>query len=158
MKKLLLIITILLAFDSLAQGQADIKLEIEAKLPKRYISSKAGLMMTAAAQLRPYVEVTIKNVKYLIAYETKTRKIKYLSTSDENFRTVKGLKVEDEITFTIDDLDIHPYFEIRGPADSDGWFPVIAYDDPMTGGDFIAKLKKGEKATMSIQCFSKGGN
>jgi hypothetical protein len=156
MKKLFL--ATLLTLSCFAQAQADIRLEIGARLPKRYVSSEANMTMTAAGQMRPFVDVKVKNVKCLIAYDEKTRRIKYISIMDMNFRTVNGLKIGDEITFTIDDLDIHSYFEIRGPAGSDGWFPIIAHDDPTSGGDFIDKLKRGEKATMSIIGFSKGGN
>jgi hypothetical protein len=71
---------------------------------------------------------------------------------------VTGLSVESDVTFTYDQLVIFPYWQIRTAATPDGWFPVVAMDDPTGGGGFIGKLKKGEKATMTIESFSKGGN
>ena len=158
MKRLTLFLLCFIAFALQVFAQSDIKLEIGAKLPRKYISGKERLTLTAAAQTRPFIEKTIGNVDYIIAFDEKTRKIKYIHTMDEDFRTSSRLKVDDEITFTREELEIFPYWEIRAPATPDGWFPVIASDMPMAGGDFIAKLKKGEKATMTVNGFSKGSN
>ncbi|MDQ3799159.1 MAG: hypothetical protein M3384_06905 [Acidobacteriota bacterium] len=158
MKILFLFLICVCGSISNVTAQSDIKLEIGAKLPRKYLSLEKGLIATHASQLRPFVEVTIGNVDYQIAFEKKTRKIKYIHTDDEDFRTVGGFSVDSEITFTREQLIIFPYWEIRAPAASDGWFPVIGFDISMQGKEFIEKLKAGEKATTEISGFSKGSN
>jgi hypothetical protein len=158
MRRLATIVAFVFFAATISVAQSTIRLEIGRKLPNVYVTKKEGLTSTAASQLRPFIKVLIKGIHYKIAYEERTRRIKYIYTNDENFRTLDGAKVDDDLSFTVDELDIHPYWEIRGPKTSDGWYPVIAHDEPMLGGAFIQKLKKGERATMSINGFSKGSN
>jgi hypothetical protein len=139
--------------------QSDIKLEIGAKLPRKYIPRKITQQIaTSPSQGRPYVRKTIADVDYIIAFNEESREIRYIQTYDKDFRTVNGLQVGSEITFTREQLDIFPSWEIRAPATPDGWYPVVAHDIPMLGGDFVDKLKDGEPATMTIGSFSKGDN
>jgi hypothetical protein len=158
MKILFLTLIYLLAFSFVALAQPDIKFEIGAKLPRKYVLLSKGSIVTDASQTRPFIETTIDDVDYLIAFDQKTRKIKYIHTNDDDFRTVNGLTVDSEITFTREQLIIFPYWEIRAPATPDGWFPVIGDDASPYGTEFIEKLKIGEKATTEISGFSKGGN
>lgn len=159
MKVLFLSLICLFAFSFSVVAQSDIKLKIGAKLPRKYVSLSKASTLTAASQTRPFIEITIKDVEYLIAFDRKTREIRYIHTTDDNFRTVNGLTVDSEITFTREQLIIFPYWEIRAPATPDGWFPVVAMAiEPFGGGQFVAKLKDGEKATMEISGFSKGSN
>lgn len=158
MKVLFLFLACFLIFNFSVVAQSDIKLEIGAKLSRKYVSLSKSYMLTAANQTRPFIETTIYDVEYLIAFDQKTRKIKYIHTIDDNFRTANGLTVDSKITFTREELIIFPYWEVRAPATPDGWFPVIADDASPFGIDFITKLKKGEKATTEISGFSKGSN
>jgi hypothetical protein len=158
MKVLFLSLICLFAFSFSAVAQSDIKLKIGAKLPRKYVSLSKASTLTAASQTRPFIEVMIKDVEYLIAFDRKTREIRYIHTTDDNFRTVNGLTVDSEIAFTREQLIIFPYWEIRAPATPDGWFPVIADGSSPFGTDFIDKLKAGEKAITEISGFSKGGN
>jgi len=149
-------ITLLLLAPSL---QSDIKLEVGAKLPRKYVPRKITQQIaTHPSQFRPYIHKTIADVDYLIAFDEKTREIHYIHTDDKDFRTVNGLRVGSAITFTREQLDIIPSWEIRAPATPDGWYPVVGMDLPMLGGDFVEKLKDGEPATMQIGSFSKGEN
>ena len=90
---------LLLLIPQLAEiKNLDIKLEPGAVLAAWHTPKKTTrLIATHPSQLRPYIEVTIEDVDYLIAYDEKTRKIKYIVTSDKDFRTKKGLKVGDYI-------------------------------------------------------------
>ncbi len=158
MKILVLFLIGFIVSSTEVSAQADIKLEIGAKLPRKYITKKnVTFTFTAASQMDPSIEKTIANVDYDIAFKEDTRRITYISTMDEDFRTVNCLKVGDEITFTKEELIISPYWEIRAPAAPDGWFPVIGFDQPMSLDHFIANLKDGVKTTMTIERFSKGG-
>ena len=138
---------------------SDIKLEPGAVLPAHHVPEKrTRLIATHPSQLRPYIEVTIENVDYLIAYDEKTRKIKYILTSDKDFRTRKGLKVGDYIEVTEDQVAAFPGWEIFGPKTTDGWFPVIGVDlegmNPVSDEAF----KKSKTVKVEILRFSKGGN
>jgi hypothetical protein len=158
MKVLFLLLVCFASTFSAAAAQSDIKLKIGAKLPRKYVSLSKASTMTAASRTRPFVELTIKDVEYLIAFDEKTREIKYIYTDDDNFRTVNGLTADSEITFTREQLIIFPYWQIRAPATPDGWFPVIGDGASPFGTDYIDKLKPGEKATTEISGFSKGSN
>lgn len=139
--------------------QSDIRLEVGAKLPRKYVSRKVTQQIaTHPGQTRPYIHKTIANVDYLIAFDEKTREIRYIHTDDKDFHTVNGLRVGSAITFTREQLDIIPGWEIRAPATPDGWYPVVGVDLPMLGGDFVEKLKDGVPTTMQIESFSKGEN
>jgi hypothetical protein len=141
-----------------AVPQSDIKLSIGAKLPRKYVSAKIGKIATHPSQFRPYINKTIADVDYIIAFDEKTREIRYIHTADKDFRTVNGLRVGSKITITREKLEILPSWEIRAPATPDGWLPVVGLDLPMLNRDFVEKLKDGEPAEMTISSFSKGGN
>jgi hypothetical protein len=136
-----------------------VKLEINARLPRALIPAKlTQRLQVNSSQTWPYVETVVNGIKYTIAFNERTRRITYLYTSDDKFRTVNGLRIGAELTFTSAQLIIIPYGEVRGPRTPDGWFPVVAHDSPLGGGPFINSLKDGEKTTMTISGFAKGGD
>ena len=119
MKMLIGCVLALLVFAPVQQS--DIKLEIGAKLPRKYIPRKITQQIaTHPSQFRPYIRKTIADVDYIIAFDEKTREIRYIHTYDKDFRTVNGLRVGSVITFTREQLDIIPSWEIRAPATPDG--------------------------------------
>lgn len=90
----------------LVAPQTAIKLEIGTKLNRKYIPKKATkLIATHPSQLRPFIERTIDGVKYVIAYDEKTREIKYIHTTDKKFRTVDGLRVLGELSLKREQLE-----------------------------------------------------
>ena len=140
-------------------AQTGIRLEINSKLPARYIKKK-GLIeftFTAAAQMFPYIEISIKQIDYLIAFDRKSRKIKYIYTTDEDFQSADGQKVGQEITVKWDDIRVLGYFQLRGPADKDGWEAVIGGSSAFDG-DFVEKVEKAGQLTTEIEGFVKGYN
>lgn len=158
MKILFLTLVYLFAFNLSVVAQSDIKLEIGAKLPRKYISSEPRTIAFNTNDSSPYTDVTINDVDYTIAYREKTRKIVYIHTTDKDFHTVNGLQVGLEIAVSYKQLDICPSWEIRAPATQDGWFPVVGIDLPHFGGDYVARFKDDEVFSVSIGGFSKGGN
>ena len=137
----------------------DIKLEPGAELAEWHVPKEPRrLISTHPSQLRPYIEVTIEKVDYVIAYDEKTRRIKYISTEDEDFRTKKGLKVGDYIKLKRDEIVVFPSWEIRGPKTSDGWFPIIGVDAPGMNPVSEETFKENKTLKARIIGFSKGGN
>jgi len=141
----------------LVRPQTDIRLEINSKLPAKYANKSLGLTQTAASQLFPFVEVTIKNVEYMIAFDKTSRKIKYIYTDDNDFKNADGLKVDQEITIKWVDLDILGYFQLRGIADKNGWQPVVGGSSAFEG-DFLERVKRAGQLTAEIDGFAKGYN
>ena len=139
--------------------QARIKLEVGAKLDRKYIPKKLkNLLMTHPGQLRPFIKRTIGGVRYDIAFDKHTRQIKYIYTNDPNFRTTDGLHVSSKIPLRREQLQVYPGWEIRGPARGDGWFPVVGFDSIQsmdTARDYNDEL---ETRLLAIIGFSKGGN
>ena len=152
-----LLVAVIVLNLTVVEAQSDIKLAIDAKLPRKYVGDGSRLTTTAAAQLRPYIDVTIGKVDYLIAYEKETRKIKYIYTDDDDFRSSEGLKVDDEITVLWKDIDILGYFQLRAQAGRDGWQPVIAGFTAFEG-KYLENLEKAGKITTEIDGFAKGYN
>ena len=165
MKVLFLLLACFIALSSAASAQSEIKLELGAKLPRRYLprNVKVGLVTspTPGVPARPYIRKTVGGIEYDIAFEEKTRKIRYIATSDKNFRTQNGLGFGSEITVTRDQLRIGPWWwHILGPATPDGWLPVL---DPTAGEEgnlrrALSKLKEGEKIAIRIVFFMKSGD
>ena len=157
MKSLALFTVLLVGFA--VPPQADIKLQVGAKLGRKYIPKKiTQVILTHPAQTRPFIERSIGGIKYIIAFDSKTREIKYIETTDPNFRTANGLRVLGEIPLTRDQLQVIPYWEIRAPITPDGWYPVLAYDSQMFGFDLVGSFKGNETRALTIFGFSKGGN
>jgi hypothetical protein len=73
---------------------------------------------------------------------------------DSRFRTKAGLKVDDEITVLYNDLDIRPYFELRGPVGKDGWQPVIGGMSSVEDA-FLERVREKGKLTTTIDRFVK---
>jgi hypothetical protein len=139
--------------------QAPIKLEIGAKLNRKYIPKKLTKeIMTHPSQTRPFIEPSLGGVEYIIAFDPKTREIKYIHTIDPNFRTANGLHVSTEIPLTRAQLEIIPYWEIRAPVTPDGWYPVVGQDSHLFGFDLAGSFIGNETRLVSIVGFSKGGN
>ena len=138
-------------------AQRDIKLEVDFKLSAKYTKKPQGLALTAAAQMFPFINVTIKKIDYLIAFDQDSRKIKYIYTDDEDFKDAAGLKVGQEITIEWEDLDILGYFQLRGPADKSGWQPIVG-DASAFEGDFLEHVEKAGKLITTIEGFAKGYN
>ena len=137
----------------------DIKLEPGSVLAAHHIPEKNNrLYMTAPSQLRPYIEVTIEKVDYVIAYDEKTSKIKYIVTDDKDFRTKKGLKVGDYIEVTEDQVVAFPGWEVFGPPTTDGWSTVIGFNLPEMNPVSKEAFKENKTLKVPILRFSKGGN
>lgn len=157
MKLLFISLALVLAATVFAGAQTDIRLESGKKLPKKYVRDTANLFATDAAQTRPYIEVTIGQVDYDIAYEKETRKIKYIQTNDTDFKTSNGLRVGDEISILGKDIEILDYFQFRAPAGKDGWQPVI-YGSMGFEREFVKNLYRTGGITTRIEGFVKGSN
>jgi hypothetical protein len=154
--KTLFALTICL-FGLTAPLQAQIKLEIGAKLDRKYIPKEVSFIATHPSQFRPFIKRKIDRVEYLIAYDEKTRRIKHIHTTDKDFHTADGLHMLSEIPLRQDQLLVYPSWEIRAPLTSDGWFPIVGGDLPM-GFDLVGSFKGDETKMLTIVGFSKGGN
>ena len=89
--------------------QDDIKLEVGAKLNRKYLPKKVNVYIaTHPSNFRPYIRRKIAGVEYLIAYDEKSRRITYIHTSDTKFHTAGGLKVGSQISLTRDQLIVYP--------------------------------------------------
>lgn len=139
-----------------ARAQSGVKLEVGAKVPRKYVGDGSSLLATSASQLRPYIKKTIHKVDYLIAYEKGTRKISYIFT-DDDFRNSEGMRVGNEITVLWKQIEILGYFQLRGPAGKDGWQPVIGGFTAFEG-DYLEKAETVGKITTRIEGFVKGYN
>ena len=138
--------------------QDNIKLEVGAKLNRKYLPKKVTEQIaTHPSQLRPFIRRKIAGAEYLIAYDEKSREIRYIHTTDKNFRTAVGLKVGSEIPVRREQLTAYPSWEVRAPITSDGWYPVVGDDLPI-GYDLVGSFKDGETKMVTIVGFSKGGN
>jgi hypothetical protein len=138
--------------------QAKIKLEIGAKLNRKYIPKRVTEQIaTHPSQLRPFIKRTVDGVEYIIAYDEKNREIRYIHTTDKSFRTVSGLQVGSETPLKREQLKVYPSWEIRAPRAADGWYPVVGVDLPI-GYDLVGAFKDGETKMVTITGFSKGGN
>jgi hypothetical protein len=152
MKKIIKWITIISIF----------KLEIGSNIDREYLPDSLNhFILTHPSQFRPYIEVTIHNVDYIIAFNEKTLEIKYIYTDDKDFKTVQGLKVGSEISLTKDDIIIYPGWDVCSKNSYDGWYPIVGYNfsnnDSTT---FISKetFKDLSSKSFKILGFSKGGN
>jgi len=140
-------------------SQSDVKLEIGAKLNRKFIPRKISQMIaTHPNQLRPFIKQTIDGVTYVIAFDEKTREIKYIHTDDKNFRTANGLRVGADLSVAKNELVSYLGWEIRAPVTPDGWYPVVGYDMPKVGGMSGVGLRDSDTATLTVVGFSKGGN
>lgn len=156
MKAFVVLALCLFSFASVPQGK--IKLEVGAKLNRKYIPKKVTeYTATHPSQMRPFIKRTVDGVEYIIAYDEKSREIKYIHTTDKNFRTEGGLRVGSEIPLKREQLVVFPSWEIRAPITSGGWYPVVGDDLPI-GYDVVGALKDGETKMVTIIGFSKGGN
>lgn len=158
MKSILLHLFLFTSVTSIAvRAQNEIKLEINSKLPAKYAKESKGLTFTAASQMFPFVEITIREVDYVIAFDRESRKIKYIFTDDEDFQSDNGLRVDQEITFKWAEIDVLGYFQLRGPKDKNGWQPVIGGSSAFDG-DFLERVEKAGQLTTEIDGFAKGYN
>lgn len=153
---------------------ADICLEVGSVIPSEYIKAnncskkenndcKRQLYRTYANTYEPFVETEIESVRYVIGYNDETIRITFVHTGDLRFRTKAGLKVGSEIELTQDKIDKIPEWEIHGPADEDGWRPVIGYDEPeatlngqvIIPGDVTKGFGQSDTIKVKILSFSK---
>jgi hypothetical protein len=164
MKILFLFLVCFVALTPVASAQSDINLQINAKLPQRYVPRRIKEAMVTGPNhtpARPFIRRTVGGIEYYIAFQEKTRKIKYIQTHDKNFQTENGLRAGSEIIVTKDQLTIGPWWwYILAPATPDGWLPVL---DQLAGDEgnlrqLLGKLKEGEKATIKIVSFIKSGD
>ncbi len=154
----LALLTICISIFSIGvTAQSDIKLKINSKLPAKYVKQPKGLTLTAASQMFPFIEITIKNIGYLIAFDDDDRKIKYIYTDDEDFVDGYGRKVDQEITVKYEDIEILGYFQLRTKPDKNGWQAVIGESSAFEG-DFLERIKKAGQLTTEIDGFAKGYN
>ena len=132
-------------------------MEINSELPKKYAKATNNLIATAAAQLFPFVELTIKNVTYQVAFDAHNRRIKSIFTSDEDFVDSNGMKVGHEITVKYEDILVYDHFQLRLKPAKNGWQAVL-------GGGFavdralIDRIKEDGRFTTKIESFAKGYN
>ncbi|SRR5690606_14276246 len=115
--RITLLIGLFLGLSLTLNAQKDIKLEVNSKLPAKYVKRSKGLTSTAASQLFPFIEIKIKKVEYLIAFDDDSREIKYIYTDDEHFTDSNGLKVDQEIRVKWEDIEVLPYFQLRTKPD-----------------------------------------
>ena len=148
--------------------EPDIKLEIGSVLKPEFIPRTTNeLCMTHPGQLRPFIRHETNKVNYVIAYDDETRKIKYIKTNDEDFKTTEGLQVGKYIDVTRDKVRAYPGWEVRGPANKEGWHPVIGFLDKVTilreGKEEELNIKQTwasnptERLRVKVLSFSKGG-
>ena len=90
--------------------------------------NEVGLCQTALAQLDDCFKYTFDGVTYSVAYN-KHKRVVYLFTADDKFRTADGLKVGDEITISEKTAEGMPGYEIWAPTTSDGWRPIIGFNE-----------------------------
>lgn len=152
-----LIVLFLLASSASVRAQNDVKLEINAKLPARYTKNTRNLIATAASQVFPYVELTIKKVTYKIAFDDDDRKVKYIQTFDKNFVDSDGLTVGREITVKYEDIEVLDYFQLRLGPDKNGWQVVLGGGFALDR-DLINRIEKAGTFTTTIDSFAKGYN
>ena len=156
---LLLLTTIVLVFVCQSFAQSDLKLQIGARLPAKYVPKNLNqYVMTHPSQTRPFIRTSVRKVNYLIAFDAKTFKIRYIQTFDKKFQTVNGLRVGSEIEVTREQLNIYPGWYILGPETPDGWHPILGADLPLQGQEKFDNLKPGQSVKVTIESFSKGGN
>ena len=145
----------------------DIKLEVGSVLSAKYVPKKnRKLYLTHSAQLRPYIERNVAGIKYIIAYEDKSRVIKYISTNDKKFKSADGLQVDSYIEVKGEQIRAYPGWEVRGPETKDGWETLIGFDSKITvlGGenrvnpDQYPPLQFGQTVKVKIIGFVKGAN
>jgi hypothetical protein len=153
-----------------AQKQKPAQLELGAEVKQEFIQEKKTkeLYMTHPSQLRPFIRQEIDGVGYVIAYDEESRKVKYITTNDKDFTTDEGLRVGNFIELTKDEIIAYPGWEIRGPANKDGWHPVVGFLDKVTimkeakrvttDIEQIWKLDPSDRFQVMVIGFSKGGN
>jgi|SRR6185369_11711729 len=164
-------LAVLLVLSLLSSASYQIRVlvpEIGSKLPARVIPKKnRNVYMTHSAQFRPYIEREFENVTYIIAYDDKTRVVKYLSTTDKDFWNSRGLRVGDFIEVERDKVQVFPGWEVRAPADEDGWQPMIGFDtdspvncDPNVVNPYGCPYRLPAEPVFKtrIIAFVKGGN
>ncbi|HKQ52477.1 MAG TPA: hypothetical protein VJT74_08920 [Pyrinomonadaceae bacterium] len=159
MKILSLLMLLLLAVAPVQQS--NVKPELGTKLGKSEVKKSDDLTLTHPAQLRPSIERTIGGVVYLLAYDPKNREVRYIFTDDKEFRAAGGAKVGDIIELTREEIIAYPGWEIHAAETSDGWHPLIGFDDKIARPDDAVDfkgLKEGEKLRAKILGFVKGGN
>lgn len=166
MKITILIIATFLIFG--ASQKADIKLEVGSVLPAKIVPKKnRKLYMTHSAQFRPFIELEVAGVRYVIAYDKKSRVIKYISTNDKKFKSADGLQVAGYVEVNNALVSVYPGWEIRGPKDKDGWQPLMGFNSEMTvldGGKETKielkqyRLESEQTVKVRIIGFVKGGN
>jgi len=150
-------------FPTLCFGQLNLKLEIGSHIDKELLSdSTNNIILTNPSQFRPYIDITIDSVDYIIAFNEKTMEIKYIYTDDNNFRTIQGLKISSEISLTKDEIIIYPGWNVYSKITDDGWYPIIGHNFTFENDSttFISKdtFKDLSTVTFKILGFSKGGN
>ena len=152
------------------QKQKPAQLELGAEVKPEFIQEKKTkeLYMTHPSQLRPFIRQEIDGVSYVIAYEEESRKVKYITTNDKDFTTDEGLQVGNFIELTKGEIIAYPGWEIRGPANKDGWHPVVGFLDKVTimkesnrvttDIEQIWKLNPSDRFQVMVIGFSKGGD
>lgn len=166
MKITILIVAAFLMFG--VSQKAEIKLEVGTVLPAKYVpKNNRNLYMTHSGQFRPFIQRDVAGVRYVIAYEEKSRVIKYISTSDKQFKPADGLRVGGYVEVNNEQVEVYPGWEIRGPEDKDGWQPLIGFNSEMTvfdGGKETKielkqyRLESEQKVRAKIIAFVKGNN
>ena len=160
---------IVAAFLILGVSQkADIKLEVGSVLPVKYVpKNNPHIYMTHPAQLRPFIERDVAGVRYVIAYDQKSRVIKYISTDDKKFKSADGLQVGGYVEVSNEQVTVYRGWEIRGPEDKNGWHPLIGFNGEMTVLDVDKetkielkeyRLESEHPVKAKIIAFVKGGN
>ncbi len=129
--KLWIFLAVALVF--VVHQEKKLTLEVGSKLPVREVPKKnRHLFMTHSSQLRPFIEREIDEIKYIIAYDEKTREITYLSTYDKAFKSAQGFRVGDYAEVKGNEVVAYPGWEIRAPGGEDGWQLLIGFNSEMT--------------------------
>ena len=154
---------ILTMFPTFCFSQSLSEFEIGNVIDKKYISdSSNNFILTHPSQIRPYIEITIDSIDYVVAYDDKTFKIKYIFTEDKNFATSEGLKVGSEISLRKEDVIIYPGWNVYSKSSDNLWNPIVGHNYYKDGDTtrFISKdtFKNQSVVTFKILGFSKGAN
>src|SRR5262245_45610566 len=121
MKQFVTLMSLILNVGFMPQNQIKVELGfvLSEKLISEYSSQKKkgkfhfDLIATTPSQLRPFFMYNTQDVDYLIAYDKETRQIKYIHTEDKDFRTADNLKVGDCLSYSTEQIVMHPGWNIR---------------------------------------------
>jgi hypothetical protein len=143
---------------SATQGWAAPKLEIGAKLADSvWRGTRTERCITRPSVVETCIDIAQDGIRYTVAFDAK-HVITYIHTEDPAFTSAEGLKVGGFLNVKGEELRAFPGWEVRSPARTDGWSPVVGYDQlvELPGGLKLLYSSNDEKQrTVVIAGFSK---